>query len=235
MNSENLLRVPLLRVLSRSRVEDLARKLPIREVSAGQVVARSGDPASHLIIVESGSLVGSHETAAGATVQVATAAGPCTLDKAASLDERGTHTATWTATTTCQLRQLPVPILRQLLDEEPALREHVLNYLAAEVNTHRRAKTRSAAPDPIAQVADWLLETSPDIGSSIQLPNGQQGLANDLGLSRVTVNRALSSLAALGTIQVHLRLVVVRDPVHLTTASINGRATATRPPKCRPD
>jgi len=230
---EGLLRVPLLRVLPRSRVEALARELPARVVPAGQVVARTGDLATYLIIVESGSLAAVHETAAGARVRLAGITGPCTVDKVATLHE-AVHTATWTATTDCRIRLLPARVLRQLLNQEPALREHVLRYLAAEVNAHRRSRMRRAAPDPIAQVSDWLVERERAVGSSIPLPAGQQGLGEELGLSRVTVNRALSTLAAAGAIQVRLRLVDVHNSAYLTTASTSGRDTNARTPNSRP-
>ncbi len=216
-----------MRMLPRFRVDELAREFPVRVVPAGQVVARSGDLATYLIIVESGSLAAVHETAAGGRVRLAGMPGPCTLDKAATLHEP-VHTATWTATTACRMRLLPARVLRQLLNQEPALREHVLRYLAAEVNAHRRSRRRRAASDPIAQVADWLVEMEGAVGSSIPLPAGQQGLGEELGLSRVTVNRALSSLAAAGAIQVRRRLVDVHNSAYLTTASTSGRDTNTR-------
>lgn len=233
MDIEGLLRVPLLRVLPRPRVEELARELPIRVVPAGQVLARAGDPAEYLLIVQSGSLVAVHETPTGTRVRLAAVSGPCTLDKAATLHE-AVHTATWTAATACRVRLLPARVLLQLLDQEPALREHVLRYLAADVNTHRRSWARRAAPDPVAQVADWLVEAERAVGPSIPLPAGQQGLGEELGLSRVTVNRALSALAAAGAIRVRPRLVDVQDFTYLTTAITSGRDTNTRAPNSRP-
>ncbi len=224
MDIEGLLGVPLLRVLPRSRVAELARDMPVRIVPVGQVVARAGDPATHLLVVESGSLAAVHETPAGARVRLALVTGPCALDKAATLHQ-AMHTATWTATTACRIRLLPAQVLRQLLDREPALREHVLRYLAAEVNTHRRSQIRHAASDPVAQVADWLVEMECAVGSSIPLAGGQQGLGEELGLSRVTVNRALSALAAAGAIQVRPRLIDVQNSAYLTTARTSGRAT----------
>ncbi len=207
--------------------------MPVRLMPVGQVVARAGDPATHLLIVESGSLAAVHETPAGSRVRLAAVTGPCTLDKAATLHE-AVHTTTWTATDACRIRLLPARVLRHLLHQEPALREHVLRYLAAEVNAHRRSRMRRAASDPIAQVADWLVETERAVGSSIPLPGGQQGLGEELGLSRVTVNRALSALVAAGAVRVRPRLVDVQNSTYLITASINGRDTNIRPPNNRP-
>ena len=213
---EGLLQVPLLQTLPHARVEELARGMPARNVPAGQVVARAGEPAAYLLVVEHGTLTATSDTAMGARVRLGTMTGPCTVDKAASL--RGaTHTATWTADTLCRVRPLPARLLWQLLDEEPALRQHVLRYLASEVSAQRRSRVRRAAPTPTAQVADWLAEANDAFGPLIYLAGGQQGLGDELGLSRVSVNRALAALAAAGTIRTHPRLVHVLDRAQLTS------------------
>lgn len=227
---EGLHRVPLLQTLPRHRVEDLARDMPARDVPAGQIVAQVGDPALHLVVVERGSLRAVYDTATGARAQLAAVTGPCTLDKAATLHQ-AVHTATWTATTACRVWLLSARVLRRLLDQEPALREHVLRYLAAEVNAHRRSRVRRAVPRPVAQVSDWLVEASCASGPGVPLPGGQQGLGEELGLSRVTVNRALATLAAAGAVRVRPRLVTVLDPAQLT--STDRPDTSTRNPNSR--
>lgn len=210
MDVERLLKVPILSVLPRARVEELADRLPIKVVPPGQVVARAGEPAAYLVILESGTLVATHDTSEGGRVRVAVAAGPCVVDKAAVLHQAH-HTAMWTATTLCRVRLLPARMLRQLLKEEAALGQHVLRYLAAEVNAHRHAFARRAERRPVTKVADWLLQAQRTTGSAVPLLGGQQGLGEELGLSRVSVNRALSALAAAGAVRVQPRLVVILD------------------------
>lgn len=217
MDIQSLLRVPLLGVLPRPRVERLAREFPSREVAAGQVVAHEGDPAHRLIILETGSLTAVHDTPRGTRVRLSAVTGPCVVDKVATLDG-GVHTANWTATTACRLRLLPGTVLRQLIDEEPALRDHLLAYLSGEVARHRRATVRRAAHGPLAQVADWLLEAGRTNGDTVHLVGGQEGLGEEIGLSRVTVNRALRALAAAGIIRVRPRMVNLLDRERLAAA-----------------
>lgn len=217
----------MLGTLPRHRVERLARELPIRYLTVGQVVARVGDPAAHLVMLESGSLTAVHDTVNGVRVRLSTVVAPCVVDKAATLDG-GVHTATWTASTRCRVRLLPVEVLRRLLAEEPALRDHVLRYLSGEVNRQRRSRVRRAAPDPVAQVAHWLMETSRADGRTVPLAGGQQGLGEELGLSRVTVNRALQVLVAAGAIRVRPLMVDVLDAERLASASAYGRGPAPR-------
>jgi CRP/FNR family transcriptional regulator len=215
-------RVPLLATLTRRRLERLARELPVRHLAPGEVAAHSGTPARHLIVIETGTLAAVHDTRNGIRVRLATATGPCVVDKAATLDG-AVHTATWCATAPCRVRLLPAALLLRLLDDEPALRVHVARQLAAEVNGHRRARIRRAAPGPVAQVADWLLEAVTPrgdlvgAGHAVTLTGGQQGLGDELGLSRVTVNRALRVLTESGAVRVRPRTVLVLDAEELAS------------------
>lgn len=224
MDIEPLLRVPLLATLQRCRLEGLASECPGRDVPVGQVVARAGDPAQHLIIVETGSVAAVQDTANGTRVRLSAVIGPCVIDKAAVLDG-GVHTVNWSATTPCRLRLLPAGLFHQLICEEPALRHHVLAYLSAEVNRHRRARIRHAAPGPLAQVAVWLAEASRTNGDTVHLAGGQQGLGEEIGLSRVSVNRALQALAAVGAVRVRPRMVTVLDTEQLTIACADLKAS----------
>jgi CRP/FNR family transcriptional regulator, cyclic AMP receptor protein len=219
-------RVPLFGTLPRQRLERLARELPVRNLARGGVAAHSYSPARHLVVLESGVLAAVHDTRHGARVRLATATGPCVVDKAATLDG-GVHTATWCATAPCRIRLLPAAVLRQLLDDEPALRAHVVRHLAAEVNGQRRARIRRAAPGPVAQVADWLLAAAAGRAAVVALPDGQQGLGDELGLSRVTVNRALRALADLDAVRVRPRRVHLLDE-NLLAACASRRGAARR-------
>lgn len=228
MDIEPLVRVPLLATLPRSRVERLASELQGRDVAVGQVVARAGEAAGHLVVIETGSVTAVHDTATGARVRLSAVTGPCVIDKAATLDG-GVHTANWTATTPCRLRLLPAGLFHQLICEEPALRRHVLAYLSAEVNRQRRARIRHAAPSPSAKVAAWLAEASRSNGDTVYLAGGQQGLGEEVGLSRVSVNRTLQALLAVGAVRVRSRTVTVLDAGQLAivcaglTASTSAR------------
>jgi CRP/FNR family transcriptional regulator, cyclic AMP receptor protein len=207
---EGIRRVPLLAVLPPERLAALAPELPARPVAPGQVLARAGDVASQLIVVEQGTLVAAHDTREGMRVRLSTVVAPCVVDKVATL-AGGAHTATWTAATSGRVRLLSAATLRLLVDEVPAVRDHVLRYLAGEVNRHRHVRVRSADRRPAAQVADWLVEASRRHGPVVRLPGGQQGLGEELGLSRVTVNRALQALARAGVVRLRPGRIEVLD------------------------
>ncbi|MEW2385938.1 Crp/Fnr family transcriptional regulator [Micromonospora sp. NPDC047707] len=222
MVDHELAAVPFFALLDEGRRARIARRHPLRQVPAGQVVARYGEPASSLIVLERGTVTAGYHTADGSPVRYGTVTGPRLVDKASVLDG-GTHTATWTTADACRIRLVPARVLRELLHELPAVREHVLRQISAQVNRDRRARIRAAAPRPVARVADWLAEAVTGPTHRIQLPGGQQGLGEELGLSRVTVNRALRVLAEAGAVRTEPGAVVVLDARRLAAAGAGAR------------
>jgi CRP/FNR family transcriptional regulator len=142
---------------------------------------------------------------------------PCVIDKAAVL-AAGTHPATWVATTPGRALVLSAPAFWALLCEQHQMREHVLRYLALQVGQTRAALAARATGSALTRLARWLLAASgPGRQANVGLPAGQQGLAEELGLSRVTVNRALQQLARTGAISLRPRAVTVLDPAGLAS------------------
>ncbi|MCW3814944.1 Crp/Fnr family transcriptional regulator [Micromonospora sp. DR5-3] len=222
MDDQELAAVPLFALLDGACRERIARRHPVQRVPAGQAVARFGEPARSLIVLQHGTLSAGYHTVDGALVRFGAVTGPCLVDKAAVLDA-GTHTATWTTVDACRIRLVPGEALHELLHDLPAVRDHVLRQISAQVNRDRRARIRVAAVRPVARVADWLAEAMTGPTRRIVLPGGQQGLGEELGLSRVTVNRALRALAAAGAVRTEPGAVVVLDARRLATAGAGAR------------
>ncbi|MFD0782410.1 Crp/Fnr family transcriptional regulator [Micromonospora azadirachtae] len=201
----------MFRTLDDAGLGEIARHHTARSVPAGVVVAHAGEPAGQLLVVESGIVSAAHDGRDGSRVRFPTVTGPAVVDKAAVL-AGGRHTATWTTITPCQVRLLPASLLRQLIDTVPSLRDHVLRHLSEQVNQDRRAMIRRASGRPVVRVASWLLETGRGSAGRVGLPGSQEGLGEEIGLSRVSVNRALRDLAASGLLRVEPGAVVILDP-----------------------
>jgi CRP/FNR family transcriptional regulator, cyclic AMP receptor protein len=113
---------------------------------------------------------------------------------------------------------LSAPAFRALLCEQHQMREHVLRYLALQVGQARAAPAARATDPARTRLAHWpLTATGPGATPAIGLPAGQQGLAEELGLSRVTVNRALQQLARAGAIRLRPWAIIVLDPAGLAS------------------
>lgn len=199
--------VPLFASLAQDTLDHLATVAPPRTVPAGTVVALRGEPARHLVVAETGCLTAVHETEAGHRRRLGEFPAPCAVDKAAVLDGAG-HTATWLTTTTSRLRHVPAAEFLALVDV-PAVRTHVFTHLASQLRTAQADLVLTSFADAPTRVAAWLVRAAT---ARVHLPGAQQGLAEALGLTRVSVNRALRALTEEGLIQVEPGAVVVLAP-----------------------
>jgi CRP/FNR family transcriptional regulator, cyclic AMP receptor protein len=207
----DLARVPMLACVTSERLYQLAQAHPVRNFTSGSVLLHRGAPATHLLIMLDGQASAVVDHAAGARSRYPLMTAPCVFDKAAVL-AAGTYPATWVATTPGRAVTLSAEAFSALLREHPQVRDHVLRYLARQVTQSREALAARAAGPAVSQLAHWLLTASASgTAPLVRLPAGQQGLAEELGLSRVTVNRALQQLARTGAVSVRPRTIVVLD------------------------
>lgn len=203
--------VPLFATLPPATLDHLAAVSPPRTVPANTVIALRGDPARHLVVAETGGLTAVHETASGHRRRLGEFAAPCAVDKAAVLDNAG-HTATWITTAVSRLRLVPAREFLELINV-PEVRAHVFTQLAAQLRKAQADLVLTSFADAPTRVAAWLVrEATP----SVALPGAQQGLAEALGLTRVSVNRALRTLTGEGLIQVERSTVLILAPELLT-------------------
>jgi CRP/FNR family transcriptional regulator, cyclic AMP receptor protein len=210
--------VPLFAALPEPRLRQIAECCPARRIRPGTVMARQGDRAESLIVVVRGRLSAEHHGSTGGRVQLAPAVAPCVLDKAVVLSGQR-HQATWTARTPCVVRVMAGRFFRYLLAAEPGIREHALRYLSEQLTLARQERIDRDITDTPVRIARWLLEQRARHGSLVPLPAGQQGMAEELGLSRVTVNRALQSLVRSGVVRIHRGTVQVLDAHALFVAA----------------
>ncbi|MBB4904301.1 Crp/Fnr family transcriptional regulator [Actinophytocola algeriensis] len=209
--------VPLLATLPAAHLTHLAAVSPVREVAPGEVVATRGAPARHLIVVETGTLAAVHETAGGHRRRLGDFPAPCAVDKAAVLDGGG-HTATWLAVTRSRLTLIPAAEFLALVDV-PAVRHHVLTHLAGQLRQTQEDLTLTSYADATTRVATWLTRSA---RSRVRLPGAQQGLAETLGLTRVSVNRALRTLTEEGLVLVEPGAVTILAPELLAIRAKRG-------------
>jgi CRP/FNR family cyclic AMP-dependent transcriptional regulator len=216
--------VPMLAQIPAGRLHRLAQAHPAWRFAAGRVLLHQGAPAERLLVMLDGqaSAVVHHSTGDRSRYPLMTA--PCVIDKAAVL-AAGTYPASWVAGTPGRAVTLSAAAFWALLREQPSMREHVLRHLARQVGQGRAAAGRGRPA--ITRLATWLLAASGLGGRAIALPAGQQGLAEELGLSRVTVNRALRQLARDGLVALRPRGVTILDPAGL--AGFAGHAAEVRP------
>ncbi|MEU9048117.1 MULTISPECIES: Crp/Fnr family transcriptional regulator [unclassified Kitasatospora] len=204
--------MPLLAGLSDDRLRTLWNTSFARRYPAGDALRAAGDPASHLLLLLSGRVAATATTQAGRVIRFGEWSAPCALDKVAVIDARG-HTATFTALTPCTVRALPRDHFLALIDGALSVRRHVLHILAGQARSRQEQFASTATLPAEARLAAWLLnEAASSADGHIALPGSQQALADLLGVTRVTVNRALSRLRQEGLIETDRSLIAVLAP-----------------------
>ncbi|WP_345443881.1 Crp/Fnr family transcriptional regulator [Actinoallomurus vinaceus] len=204
--------VPLLASLPDATLRQLWRDSVPQAVPTGQVLRNAGDPAGHLLLLLRGRVAAATATAAGRVIRFGDWAAPCALDKIAVIDGEG-HTATLTALTPCVVRNLPRDRFLALVDDVSSVRTHVLRTLAGYARRQQDRLTATATLPAEARLSAWLLDQAAAApGRRVPLPGTQQALADLLGVTRVTINRALARLQRDRLIELQRRTVVILAP-----------------------
>lgn len=203
--------VPLLQHVDEDCLRRLASCVTERRFGPGQAVRTMGGAADRLPLLLEGSVLAVRSTLDGRELRLGELAAPCALDKTAVIDGGG-HTATYRALGECLVWSVPRSDLLGLIDDIEGLRHHVLLHLASSVRERQDRLVETMFADARQRVAAWLVRALPEVGTTVPLPGSQQGLAEMLGLSRVTVNRALRSFERDGLIRSERQTVVVLAP-----------------------
>jgi CRP/FNR family transcriptional regulator, cyclic AMP receptor protein len=127
------------------------------------------------------------------------------------------RTASATAVTDARLAMLAHDDLRKSLDSSPAVAMHLLKALAQRLRRITEINANLVFTDVPGRVAKALLELSGKFG--VQTDDGlqvnhdltQEELAQLVGASRETVNKALADFAARGWIQLSAKSVLLLD------------------------
>jgi CRP-like cAMP-binding protein len=187
-------------------------------LAAGTVLRPAGEVARSVVFLLSGTVVATHLRSTGVEVWPEQWAGPAIVDKPAVLDRRPPVTGL-TALTAISVRMLDRACFLTLLEQERSVREHVLARLARDAMASRWRLVQAVTLPAVAKVAVWLSEQPED--KRVAWHGSQEQLARVLGLSRVTMNRALARLVRAGAVELTDRGIVIADRTHL--AALTGR------------
>ncbi|MCA2215964.1 Crp/Fnr family transcriptional regulator [Jidongwangia harbinensis] len=200
--------IPALRVLSGSALAAVERDSRPARFPAGAMLRPYGEPARAVVLLLSGTVAAAHLAASGVEVWPEQWTGPAIADKPAVLDG-GVPPTGLVALTAATARLLPRQDFLRLLDQEPALRAHVFGRLARDALTARRRLAQATTLPAVARLAAWL--DAPERPHPVAWSGTQEQLARMLGLSRVSVNRALARLAGSGAVRRTGQGIVVAD------------------------
>ena len=194
--------------------EALAEQFEIFEAPRGTILFHEGEPGDSLYIVLGGKVKLGRRSSDGRENLVAIM-GPADQFGELSIFDPGPRTATATVVTDARLARLPKPALQKWVQERPQIAMQLLRVVARRL---RRTNTMLADlifVDVPGRVAKQLLQLAQRFGT---VDGGQLRVTHDLtqeelaqlvGASRVTVNKALADFAQRGWLRLGGKSVVI--------------------------
>jgi len=211
-----ILRAPLFAALDPEAAAALRSAMADVQVRRGEVLFAEGDAGDRLYVVVEGK-VKLGRTAADGRENLLAVLGPGDMFGELSLFDPRPRTATASALTDTRLAALGHADLRHWLTGSPGVAEALLRALAQRLRRTNEAMADLVFSDVPGRVAKALLDLSTRFG--VQTADGlhvrhdltQEELAQLVGASRETVNKALADFVSRGWVRLEARAVVIRD------------------------
>ncbi len=192
-----------------------------RNLRRGTVLFREGDSGNELYIVSTGKLKVGRESPDGRE-NLLSVVGPGEMIGELTLFDPGTRSTTVTAVSQTELLSLEHNDLMTWLEERPQAAMNLLRALAQRLRRTNDTVGDLVFSDVPGRVAKALLDLAQRFGK--QGPDGtlvahdltQEELAQLVGASRETVNKALADFAARGWLRLEARAVVILDQERLS-------------------
>jgi CRP/FNR family transcriptional regulator, cyclic AMP receptor protein len=213
---EVLARAGLFQDVDREGAETVAAQFEYIDVQRGQVIFHEGEPGDSLYIVLSGKVKLGRRSVDGRENLVALM-GPSDQFGELSLFDPGPRTTTAIAVTDSRLARMPKEALRQWITERPEIAERLLRVLARRLRRTNNMLADLIFTDVPGRVAKQLLQLAKRFGS---VESGQLRVTHDLtqeelaqlvGASRETVNKALADFATRGWLRLEGKGVVILE------------------------
>ena len=206
----------LFRGVGPEAAEALASSLTESDYSRGETVFVEGEQGDTLFIVMSGKIKIGRRAADGRE-NMLSVMGPSDMFGELSLFDPGPRTATATVLTDARLASLAHSSLRPWLNDRPEIAEQLLRVLARRLRRTNDALADLIFTDVPGRVAKALLELAERFGTQegegvrVHHDLTQEELAQLVGASRETVNKALADFASRGWMRVDSRAVTILD------------------------
>ncbi|HEY5783479.1 MAG TPA: Crp/Fnr family transcriptional regulator [Microlunatus sp.] len=216
MDPEVLKKAPLFAGLEDEAASALAAAMGTIKLNRGEVLFHEGDKEDRLYVVVSGKIKLGRSGSAGRENLLAIL-GPGQMFGELSLFDPGPRSSTATAVTACEIRTLEHDELMGWLGGRPEVALGLLGQLAARLRRANDVVADLVFSDVPGRVAKALLDLADrfgrtaDDGVHVHHDLTQEELAQLVGASRETVNKALADFASRGWLRLEPRSVVIME------------------------
>ena len=210
------LQAPLFSALDPEGAAALRASLIARDLAKGEVIFSEGEPGDQMYVIVEGK-VKLGQTSSDGRESLLGVLGPGEMFGELSLFDPGLRTSTATALTDSIVLALGNDQLRPWLSGRPEVAAALLQALARRIRRTNEAMADLVFSDVPGRVAKALMELGEKFGEIT--PDGllvthdmtQEELAQLVGASRETVNKALADFAQRGWIRLESRQVLILD------------------------
>jgi len=215
-----LARAGILQGVEPSVAAALVKELRLIEYRRGDTIYREGQPGDRLYILMSGKVKIGRRSPDGREKLLAIM-GPSDMFGTLSMFDPGPRTASATAITDVCAATMDRDALRTWIWDRPQIHEQLLRVLARRLRRTNDRLTDLIFTDVPGRVAKELLHLAQRFGSreadGIRVTHDltQEEMAQLVGSSRETVNKALSDFAQRGWIRVDGKSVLIKEPERL--------------------
>src|ERR1700678_2899694 len=220
-NTESVLRrAPLFDALDDDGARTLRRQMAEVKLARGERLFMEGDDGDRLYVVLDGKMKLTRAAADGRE-NLVSVIGPGEMFGELSLFDPRPRTSTASAVTDATLAALAHDALRPWLRERPEVSMHMLQALARRLRRANDLNADLVFTDVPGRVAKNLLDLADRFGEQehdglhVHHDLTQEELAQLVGASRETVNKALADFAARGWLQISARSVLILDSERL--------------------
>ncbi|ABK73796.1 cAMP-activated global transcriptional regulator CRP [Mycolicibacterium smegmatis] len=217
---EVLARAGIFQGVQPSAVAALAQQLEPVSFSRGQVVFTEGEPGETLYIITSGKVKIGRKSVDGRE-SLLTLMGPSDMFGELAIFDPGPRTSTVTALSDVQAVMMHRKVLRNWIADRPEIAEQLLRVLARRLRRTNDNLSDLIFTDVPGRVAKQLLHLAQRFGTregnSLRVDHEltQEEIAQLVGSSRETVNKALSDFAQRGWIRVQGKSILIDNTERL--------------------
>jgi CRP-like cAMP-binding protein len=218
---EVLARASLFQGVERSAVTALTKQLPLVDFPPGHVIFADGEPGDRLYIIASGKVkIGRRYP--GGRENLLTIMGPSDMFGELSIFDPGPRTSSATTITEVRAASMDSDALRAWISDRPEIAERLLRVLARRLRRTNSNLTDLIFIDVSGRVAKRLLALAQRFGTreggAMRLTHDltQEELAQLVGATRETVNKALAEFVHRGWIQLEGKSLLICDSERLT-------------------
>ena len=217
---ETLARAGIFQGVEPAAAEALASTLEAVEFPRGHVVFAEGEPGDRLYIILSGKVKLGRKSPDGRE-NLLGIFGPSDMFGELSIFDPGPRTSTATTVTEVRLTSMDRPALRQWIATRPEIAEQLLRVVARRLRRTNGMLADLIFTDVPGRVAKALLQLAQRFGSQeagmlrVTHDLTQEEIAQYVGASRETVNKALADFAHRGWLRLEGKSVLIMDPERL--------------------